>query len=172
MAEDIRAALARLAWIERAEISLVDHFASRKINAAIAAGEDFRSAFGAESGGNLDALRQKFREKAFLGRMSALIDSLRDEGVTDDELLALTMADLARRRDRPARGYLELRAEFGGPANAGDPAFRASGGSPIPADGLVAFLRGIRMSRRGVEANGEMCRALLRARNETPIPAS
>jgi metal-sulfur cluster biosynthetic enzyme len=63
-----------------------------------------------------------------------------------------------------AARYLELRASFGGPAEAGDPAFRTPEGDAIAPGALPLFLRGIRMTRRGAEANGEMCRIYLRER--------
>src|SRR4029079_2854943 len=41
MAEDMRTALAALPWLKRTDICLVDHFAAERINAGIAAGDDF-----------------------------------------------------------------------------------------------------------------------------------
>jgi hypothetical protein len=72
--------------------------------------------------------------------------------------------------------YLELRAFFGGACEAGDTAFRTADGDPITAAELPAYLRDIRMTRRGVEANGEMCRILLAERyggraSDEPTPS-
>jgi hypothetical protein len=63
-----------------------------------------------------------------------------------------------------AARYLELRQTHGGPCGDGDPAFRTAEGGDITAEGLPPFLRGVRMMRRGVEANGEMCRIYLKER--------
>ena len=65
----------------------------------------------------------------------------------------------------PTLRYLELRAIFGGPCGANDAAFRTPEGEDIAPDALQAFLRGVRMARRGVEANGEMCRIYMRERS-------
>ena len=101
--------------------------------------------------------------------MSALIEALREHGWSDDRIVTTRIGDLAEiDKQTPVRPlidrYLELRSFFGGPCQAGDAAFRAGGGDPIPARALPAYLRDIRMTRRGVEANGEMCRILLAER--------
>jgi metal-sulfur cluster biosynthetic enzyme len=68
--------------------------------------------------------------------------------------------------------YLELRAIFGGRYADRDPAFRTPEGDDIPPGALPLFLRGIRMTRRGAEANGEMCRIYLRERRATGVAES
>ncbi len=182
MAEDMAAALRALPWIATADIRLVDHFAAERINTGIAAGAGFASTFAGEAGGELIALRETFRRKAFLGRMSRLIDALRAAGWEDGDILALRVADLGRLSATIASDaepelaalaarYLELRALYGGPSEPSDPAFRRPDGSEIAPDALPAFLRDIRMTRRGVEANGEMCRILLAGRLAKPVPA-
>jgi len=171
MAEDMRAALLRLPWVRKAEVRLVDHFAAGRINQGVAAGAGFEAAFGAEAAGDLAALRETFRRKAFLGRMSALIEALRQTGMADAAIAALTLAELVARpvdAGLVAR-YLALRALYGGPAEEGDAAFRTPDGTAI-AD-LGTWLRDIRMTRRSVEANGEMCRILLKGRNDGAAPA-
>ena len=185
MAEDMRATLSRLGWVERADIRLVDHFAADRINAGIGAGGGFRTAFGDEAADDLASLREAFRWKAFLGRMSALIEALRDAGRSDDEMAAMTIVDLASERYREFSllidRFLELRAVYGGPSGPGDAAFRTMDGTNITATALPGVLRDFRMTRRSVEANGEMCRILLKARYEAgvagrdaspPVPAS
>ncbi len=173
MAEDMRAALAALPWLRRADIRLVDHFAAGRINAGIAAGGGFATAFREEAGGDLKKLRDTFLRKAFLGRMSRLIEALRAAGRSDAGVIAMTVADLtslAVSAETPgelaglARRYLALREIYGGPAAPSDAAFRTADGEAIAASGLGVWLREIRMTRRGVEANGEMCRILLQGR--------
>jgi metal-sulfur cluster biosynthetic enzyme len=227
MSEDMRSALLALPWIERAAIRLVDHFAASKINAGVARGERFGAALGSDTDIDLTALRETFRQKAFLGRMSAALDALRRAGKSDSAILALTIADLeamnlelrhaGERRhfagdrqglnpplesgSKPRSGfgegagafpladasvlpadarddepdlataifrYLELRTVYGGSATPADPAFRTLEGAALTPADLPSFLRTIRMARRGVEANGEMCRMMLRARLATP----
>jgi metal-sulfur cluster biosynthetic enzyme len=171
MAEDIRLALMALPWLRRAGIRLDDHFAAEKINRGIALGLSFRESFGAETDGDLGALRATFRRKAYLGRMSAVIEALRARGLGDGEIVAMRLADLAAEREARLRApidrYLELRGFFGGPCGPGDDAFRTPEGRPIAAAGLAAFVRDIRMTRRSIEANAEMCRILLVERYRT-----
>jgi metal-sulfur cluster biosynthetic enzyme len=179
MAEDMKRALAALPWLSGSDVRLIDHFASKKVSDGVAAGRSFREAFGDEAAANLGAIRETFRRKAFLGRMARLIELLRERGWSDARIAAATVADI----DRIAEGagedaaataaarYLELRAVYGGPAAPTDAAFRTPDGAAIPVADLPAWLRDIRMTRRGVEANGEMCRILLKARIEEPAPA-
>jgi metal-sulfur cluster biosynthetic enzyme len=173
MAEDMRLALHALPWLRRADIRLIDHFASDRINRGIADGLSFHETFAGEAGGDLGELRATFRRKAFLGRMSALIEALREHGWSDDAIMTARIADLAEMPGEPplrslVDRYAKLRAFFGGSCKADDVAFRTAEGDPIPASGLPAYLRGIRMTRRGVEANGEMCRILLAERYGEP----
>lgn len=63
-----------------------------------------------------------------------------------------------------AARYLQLRTLFGGAHGDQEAAFRTADGVDIAPADLATFLRGVRMARRGVEANGEMCRIYLRER--------
>jgi metal-sulfur cluster biosynthetic enzyme len=169
MAEDMRLALRALPWLRRADIRLIDHFAADRINAGIADGKGFRETFAGEAGGDLAGLRATFRRKAFLGRMSALIEALRARGWSDKRIVTVCIADLAPAAEEPGLTalvlrYVELRAFFGGSSRPDDIAVRTADGDPISAINLPAYLRDIRMTRRGVEANGEMCRILLAER--------
>jgi metal-sulfur cluster biosynthetic enzyme len=169
MAEDIRDALAGLDWVEAVEVRLVEHFAEAEINRMIAERRGFAEAFGAEAGGGLSELRHTFRRKAYLGRMSALIEALRAEGRSDAAVAGLRIGDLrglapASPLAPLAARFLQLRGGFGGPAGEADPAFRLAEGEPVTAASLPEALRAIRMTRRSAAANGEMCKALLAAR--------
>jgi metal-sulfur cluster biosynthetic enzyme len=181
MAEDMRAALAALPWLARADVRLVDHFAAGKVNDGVAAGRGFREAFGGEAAADLAGLRETFRRKAYLGRMSRLIEALRERGWSDARILSANIdglrafaagaADADTAFAAAAARFLELRSTYGGPSGSSEVAFRHADGVPVAPDGLVSFLRDIRMTRRGVEANGEMCRVLLKARIADPAPA-
>lgn len=178
MAEDMKVALTVLPWLAGSDIRLVDHFASDKVSDGVAAGLGFREAFGDEAAANLDTIRETFRRKAYLGRMARLIEALRERGWSDRHVVAATVADVRCMVDgagdaavaTAAARYLELRVIYGGAAAPDDAAFRKPDGEAIPVGALPAWLRDIRMTRRGVEANGEMCRVLLKARIEEPAP--
>ena len=170
MAEDMRDALRALPWARRVAVTLADHLFAGKINAAVNRGEGFGDAF-AEAGGDLAQLRATFRRKAYLGRMAALIEALRVTGRGDADLVGMMVDDLRRVVESGSAPlaaltgrYLELRTAFGGPHEESDPAFRTPEGDDIAPGALPLFLRGIRMTRRGAEANGEMCRIYLRER--------
>jgi metal-sulfur cluster biosynthetic enzyme len=175
MAEDMRAALSRLPWLKHADVRLVDHFAAGKINSGVAEGQSFRQAFGPEAAASLDTLRETFRRKAYLGRMSRLIERLREIGWEDGRIADLTIAGLEEVRtdaadNRIVDRFLELRRLYGGRFTARDRAFVLIEGEPVGVETLPMILRDIRMTRRSVEANGEMCRMLLKARLEEPAP--
>jgi metal-sulfur cluster biosynthetic enzyme len=178
MAEDMSRALAALPWLAGSDIRLVDHFASKKVSEGVAAGRSFREAFGDEAAANLDAIRETFRRKAYLGRMARLIEALRERDWSDARIAGAAISDIRQvaaagdtDASPAASRYLELRAVYGGASAPSDAAFRKPDGEAIAVADFPAWLRDIRMTRRGVEANGEMCRILLKARNEEPAPA-
>ena len=121
IAEDMRAALGRLLWLKYADVRLVDHFAARKINDGVAAGLSFREAFGTEAAANLGDIRETFRRKAYLGRMSRLIEQPREVGWNDDRIAALTIASLDEVRSDPAAGPLIDRFLDSAPSTAAPP---------------------------------------------------
>ncbi|HZP19907.1 MAG TPA: iron-sulfur cluster assembly protein [Bauldia sp.] len=171
MAEDMRSALLALPWVGAADIRLVDHFAAERINAGVASATGFAAAFAGEATAGLAVIRDTFLKKAWLGRMARLIELLRAAGRTDAEIAAMPVIALrnlaaAAAPDvaAAARRYLALRAVYGGPAGDSDPAFVTANGARLTAATFAAHLRDIRMTRRGVEANGEMCRILLKGR--------
>ncbi len=170
MAEDMRIAVERLAWVETAIIRLVDHFAAESINRGVAEGLPFDAIFAGQATEGLAAIRRSFRQKAFLGRQEALLRPLIREHGTE-AALALTVAGLDRLCDGPdpervaaARRYLAARRHDGGAADADAPAFTDLDGAPVTAEGCAAHLRAIRGVRSAAEANAEMCRILLTAR--------
>jgi hypothetical protein len=107
--------------------------------------------------------------------MSRLIERLRELGWEDGRIADLTIAGLAEVRtdaadNRMVDRFLELRRLYGGRFTARDRAFVLIEGEPVGVETLPTILRDIRMTRRSVEANGEMCRMLLKARLEEPAP--
>jgi len=170
MAEDMRAALERLPWVDEARVRLLDHFAARRINAGVAARLGFEDAFRGEAAGDLAAIRRAFEEKAFLGRQDRLVEALAArEGLA--AALALTVAALERLADgndaalRPlALRYLQLRRRFGGRAGPSDPAVVRLDGTPVAPADYPAHRREARRVRGAAEANAELCRIQLAAR--------
>jgi metal-sulfur cluster biosynthetic enzyme len=161
MAADARNAVLRLPDVRGVTVVLEDHYTGDEINAAVGRGEAFAQAFPGETEGELDALRELFRRKALVARQSRLCEALLAEGATEEEVVALGVADLP---DGPeARRCVELREQLG---IASDAAFVRPDGRPIAPGDLRHWLRIARLVRTSLEANGGICRSLLRVRYE------
>lgn len=161
MADDMRLAVQALPWVTRVDVSLGEHMYAEAINKGVAEGSGFQAAFGAESEGNLDALRRTFELKAFQRRQAALLQHLIDAGHEPASFMALDTAALpGLSLDAPGRllvvRYLERRAVAGG----GQEAFVDTAGRVIGVEALPAHLRDIRRIAINAEFNGALCRGL------------
>jgi metal-sulfur cluster biosynthetic enzyme len=161
MAADARNAVRRLPDVRGVTVLLEDHYTGEEINVAVGRGEGFAQAFPGETEGELDALRELFRRKALVARQSRLCEALLAEGATEEEVVALGAADLPDNPD--GRRCVELRALLG---IASDAAFVRPDGERIAAGDLRHWLRVARLVRTSLEANGGICRSLLRVRYE------
>jgi metal-sulfur cluster biosynthetic enzyme len=162
MAADARNAVRRLPEVRGVTVVLEDHYTGDEINAAVGRGETFAQAFPGETKGELDALRELFHRKALVARQSRLCEALLAEGATPEEVTARRVADLP---DEPeARRCLELREHLGIAGHDDAPAFVLPDGDPIAAADLRRWLRIARLVRTSLEANGGICRSLLRVR--------
>jgi metal-sulfur cluster biosynthetic enzyme len=130
-------------------VVLEDHYTGEEINSAISRGDGFDSAFPGETRGDLRALRELFQRKALLARQSRL------RSVEASTLGELEGPDAERCR--------ALRRALGIDASDGAPAFVTGDGSPVdPSD--VRFWRMASLTALSLEANGGMCRDLLKIR--------
>ncbi len=163
MAADARAAVRRLPDVREVTIVLEDHYTGEEINAALGRGDDFESAFPGETAGSLDALRELFQRKALLGRQARVCQALLEEdGATPETVVARRVADLPDTPD--AVRVAALRAALGLPHDADAPALIAGDGASLTVSDLPTWLRRARLVSLSLEANGGMCRDLLRAR--------
>jgi metal-sulfur cluster biosynthetic enzyme len=149
MAADARAAVARVPGVRSVSVVLEDHYTGEEINAAVASGGAFDDAFPGESEGSLDALRVLFRRKALLARQSRLLDSP-----------ARTLGELS---GPDAERVRALRAALGIDASEDAAPFVAGDGTPVARDDL-RFRRMASLTALSLEANGGLCRDLLRVR--------
>ena len=163
MVADAYDAVRAVAGVRRAEIELVDHFASAEINGGVAARAGFASSFAGLAGGELDELRRDFLRKAVLAGTDRVCRPLLAAGRGTAELAGLTLGDapstpdLARLRAR--------RAELGLPAGDGAPLLvDAVTGEAVATAGLALHLSRARLTRTSLEANGGVCRGMLRVR--------
>jgi len=163
MGADARAAVRRLPDVRDVTIVLEDHYTGEEINAALVRGEDFESAFPGETAGSLDALRELFQRKALLGRQARVCQALLEEdGATPETVVARRVADLPDTPD--AVRVAALRAALGLPHDPDAPALIAGDGGSLTVSDLPMWLRRARLVSLSLEANGGMCRDLLRAR--------
>jgi metal-sulfur cluster biosynthetic enzyme len=169
MAADARAAVRRLPEAREVTVVLEDHYTGAEINAAVGRGDGFASAFPGETAGNLDALRELFRRKALLARQARLCQALLAGGASAEDVVALRVADLPDSAE--AVRCVELRAELGLPHDGGAPAIVAGDGTALAAGELRTWLRRARLVSLSLEANGGLCRDLLRVRYGEEVAA-
>ena len=165
MAADARAAVRRLPGVREVTVVLEDHYTGEEINAAVGRGEAFASAFPGETAGSLDALRELFQRKALLARQARVCQAMLDRGDSPKAVVERRVADLPDTVDA-VRGRA-LRAALGLPCDDAAPALIAGDGAALTADELPMWLRRARLVSLSLEANGGMCRDLLRTRYGT-----
>lgn len=163
MGADARRAVAAVPGVRSVRVSLQDHYTGKEINAALQRGEGFTGAFPGETDDDdLEALRELFSRKALIARQSAVCEAMLAEGATPEQVLSRRVADLP---DTPeARRSLQLRFELGLGAGPDAPAFVLPDGSVLEPGQLSRWLRVARLVRTGLDANGGICRDLLKVR--------
>jgi metal-sulfur cluster biosynthetic enzyme len=169
MVADAYDAVTALPGVRTAHILLEDHFAAEAINGGVAAQAGFAQSFDGEAVGELDNLRRDFLRKAVLAGTDQVCRALRADGgelASDDRLRQLTLGQVP-----PSRALARLRerrAELGLPADDDAPLLidPATGG-PVSAEGVPLHLRRARVTAINMEANGSICRGMLRHRYET-----
>ena len=166
MVADAYDAVSRVDGVRRTEVVLEDHFASDAINSGIAAQAGFVQSFGGLATAELDDLRTDFLRKAVLAGTDRVCRPLLSAGKTTDELDELTLGDVPPSADRER--LRSRRAELGLPS--GDDSallVDATTGEAVGAQAVPLHLRRARLTRVSVDANGGVCRGLLRQRYGT-----
>ncbi len=170
MAHDMREAVEAIDWVTRAEISLNDHCNAEEINRGVSGGLSFTDTFPGQTASELDDLRITFRRKAYQGRQEKLLRHLMAEGFAPDRLADMTLGELAalavagEEFESLRARYVEIRGEFGGPAEAGDTAFTTPEGDAIDAKNFSQYLGALRRVRINAQFNANMCKSLLDTR--------
>jgi metal-sulfur cluster biosynthetic enzyme len=168
MAADARAAILRIAGVGAVTVVLEDHYTGDEINAAVGSEAGFEGAFPGETAGDLTPLRELFQRKALVARQARVCEALRAAGLDDAAVVALRLADLPASAE--ATRCRELRAELGLPCGPDAPGLIAGDGSALTPDALPMWLRRASLVRTSLEANGGICRSLLRVRHGIPEP--
>jgi metal-sulfur cluster biosynthetic enzyme len=166
MVADAYEAVSGVAGVRRAQVVLEDHFASDEINRGVAAQAGFVESFVGLAETELHELRTDFRRKAILAATDRVCRPLLAAGRTPDELAELTLGDLPASPD--VDRLRSRRAELGLPSGDDaallvDPVTGAAVGVPA----LPLHLRRARLTGVSLQANGGVCRGLLRERYAT-----
>lgn len=163
MVADAYDAVSSVEGVHQTEVVLEDHFASESINGGVAARASFAQTFGSLADGELDELRADFLRKAVLAGTDRVCRPLMSAGWTSSQLADVVLSDVP-----PSADLDRLRArrsELGLPSEDDSPLLvDVSTGEPIGERALPLHLRRARLTRVGVEANGGICRGLLRER--------
>jgi metal-sulfur cluster biosynthetic enzyme len=166
MVADAYEAVSAVAGVRRAQIVLEDHFASDEINRGVAARAGFVESFDGLAETELDDLRADFLRKATLAATDRVCRPLLAAGRTPDELAELTLGDVPPSADRER--LRARRAQLGLPA--GDESALLVDpvtGAAVGVQALPLHLRRARLTGVSLEANGGVCRGLLRERYAT-----
>ena len=164
MLDGVRAALEALPWRPAAHITLHDHLFADEVNQGLAAGKRFEQIFAELAPGeNLEALKLKFRMKAFQRRQEALIAALREAGWSAQDIVGLKAGALGDDRLAFAR-YREAFAARFPDARASAPAIVDWSGAAIGLEGFADYVARLRAVRINMEFNGALCRGLKQVR--------
>jgi metal-sulfur cluster biosynthetic enzyme len=168
MVADAYDAVTAVPGVRRAEVVLEDHFASDAINGGVAARAGFAASFTGEAAGELDGLRADFLRKAVMAGTDQVCRPLTAAGTDLAALAAMTLGELPA--SRAADRLRQRRAELGLPAGDDAPLLiDPATGAAVGLDGLPLHLRKARLTRTSIEANGSICRGMLRHRyDNTP----
>ena len=167
MVADAYDVVSALPGVRTAEIVLDDHFASDAINGGVAARAGFAHSFDGEAVGELDELRADFLRKAVMAGTDQVCRPLLAAGTDPASLPGLTLGAVP---PSPALARLtERRAELGLPAD-DDAALLIDPrtGEPVAPGDLRLHLGRARLTRTSLEANGSICRGMLRHRYDSP----
>lgn len=162
MVADAYDAVSAVPGVTRAVVELADHHASAEINGGVAAHAGFVQTFAGEATDELDELRAHFLTKAAVAGQDRVARPMVDDGLGPEELAELTLgavppsADLTRLRQR--------RAALGLPHGDDAPLLLHADGSRVTSAQVPLHLRRARVTRVGMESNGEYCKSLLHSR--------
>jgi len=164
MAADARRAVRAVAGVRAVTVVLEDHYTGDEINDAIARGDGFMGAFPGETADDdLEALRELFVRKALVARQGRIVEGLLADGWSVARLVACRVAELPDGVD--ARRCVELRAQLGLDAGPDAPALVSGDGQAVAAGEFERWRRMGRLVRTSLDANGGICRSLLRFRH-------
>ncbi len=167
MAFDIHNAVSRLPWVTGVGVTLNDHCFADRVNEGVNGGRDFASVFSEFcEGENLDAVRLKFLEKAYMRRQEVMLQALKAKGYPPAEIIGMTLdgfdtvnfCDPDGAREKPR--YRSLLMSRGLAETPADPAFPTWNGERLTEGELGDYMARLRGVRINMEFNGALCRGL------------
>lgn len=169
MVADAHDAVAGVAGVTRADVTLIDHFAAEAINTGVAARAGFVTAMAGTAVGEavdeLDELRRTFTARAVMAGTDLVARPLLRAGATPEHLATMTIADTPTSPDLDR--LLARRRELDLPTGPDAPLIIDPTGRTIGLDALPLHLRKARSYQVGVEANTSICTGQLAARYGT-----
>ncbi|GAA4827328.1 iron-sulfur cluster assembly protein [Actinomycetospora corticicola] len=170
MVADAHDVVSAAAGVVRADVVLIDHFASDAINAGVAARAGFvTSMAGTEVGeavAELDELRRTFTERALMAGTDLVVRPLMRAGATPEQVATMTLGEAVESSGASddLRRLRARRRELGIPSEDSDPLVVDPTGRTVGVDALPLHLRKARSYQVGVDANTSICRGQLAAR--------
>jgi metal-sulfur cluster biosynthetic enzyme len=166
MVADAYDAVSGVPGVSRADVVLEDHFASDVINRGVAARAGFLQSFDGYAAGELDELRADFLRKATLAATDRVCRPLLAAGRSPDELAGMSLGELPETPDRER--LRSRRTELGLPAGDDAPLLiDPVTGTRVTAPATPRHLARARLTGVSIEANGGVCRGMLRQRYAT-----
>jgi len=184
MAVDARDELESLPEIGEARIELRDHMHEREINEGVNGRLPFADAF-PDADGEVRSVRATLDDKARLSRQYLAVERLLAAGLSPEQIVALTPADLRFDPDvdprmdgarasialgdgafsvsvpaRPLDRYLRKARDVGHATSDDDPLFLTPEGEPIEVEAFELVRRRGRLARTNVTGQGGVCDAL------------
>lgn len=167
MAFDIHNAVSALPWITGVGVTLNDHCFADRVNDGVNGRRDFANVFSEFCDGeNLEAVRLKFLEKAYMRRQETILLALNAREYPASDIVGMTLEtfdaipfsghDEAKQKPR----YRSLLMSRRLAENPRDLAFPTWNGEPLTEAGLRDYMARLRGVRINMEFNGALCRGL------------
>jgi metal-sulfur cluster biosynthetic enzyme/nucleotide-binding universal stress UspA family protein len=176
MATDAREEVESLDDVERARIELDHHLHMEEINTGVNQGLSFEDVFDEAEDGP-DEVRATLDHKARLSRQREAVETLLESGLTGNQIVTLTPADLDLEEEpatvyvhdrsvgipadrEPLAEYVKKAHETGVVSDESNPLFRTPEGDRINPDEFERVHAKTRLARTNMTGQGSICEAL------------
>jgi len=181
MATGIRDEVGELSGVDDVAVELVDHMHAAEINRGVNEALAFEDAF-YDADDDVADVRGILNEKVRMARQFQAFEALADAGLSPDQIVGLTPADLERNGDRivvyvrdgsvgitvpadPIATYLEKARSVGLAREPDEPVFANLDGEPIEPEAFESVRLDARVAWSNVSGQASICAHLHEARN-------